>query len=234
MNLYIVATPIGNLQDITLRAAEVLLKSNIVICESASKAGIMLAFISKTFGSQSYKPRIISLTENEEEAKIPMILKILEDQNAALISEAGTPLISDPGFKLVRQAIKNNVKVIPIPGPSAPIAALSASGLPTDRFLFIGFLPKREAGRRKQLESLKEVLSPEKKFMPTVILFEAPHRVVECLQTIKSVFGNIDIVMARELTKSYEEFRRQKIDEMIEGIRSKQVKGEVTLLFSLK
>src|SRR3989344_2619840 len=145
--LYIVATPIGNLQDITLRAATTLTSVPYIIAESASKAGILFEFIKKTFpyistsevGSTftavgSKKPNIISYSEDEEENKLPYVLKILETSDAALICEAGTPLISDPGFKLVREAVKRGVNVIPIPGASAPIAALSASGLPTDKF----------------------------------------------------------------------------------------------------
>lgn len=235
MNLYIVATPIGNLQDITIRAGKTLLTVPVIATESASKAGILLNFLENHFKEKrSPDQKIISITQEEEAEKLGLIIRELEKSDVALVSEAGTPLISDPGFKLVREAIKQNVEIIPIPGASAPISALSASGLPTDKFLFVGYLPKQEMKKEKQLQNLKRILSLDEKFSPTVILFESPYRLIRSLNSIKKVFGNIEIVLARELTKIHEEFKRQRAEEMIKDLESKPIKGEITLLFSLK
>lgn len=226
-NLYIVSTPIGNLQDITFRASMTLLESSLIVAESASKADLLLKFLIKKFGITRSKPRIISLTQNEEEYKIPMIISSLESQNVALISEAGTPLISDPGFKLVREAIKRNVQVVPIPGPSSPIAALSASGLPSDNFLFAGFLPKKIAKKEKILGALKKT-----GMNTTIIVFESQARLLGTLSIIKEVFGNVDVAIARELTKVHEEFIRGKAEHVLNLLKNRNIKGEITILFS--
>lgn len=226
-NLYIVATPIGNLQDMTLRAADTLLSAKIIIAESTSKTGILLDFLEKQFArSRVVNQKVISMTEDEEENKIPSILGILETDDVVLISEAGTPLISDPGFKLVREAIKKGIRIIPIPGPSSVIAALSVSGLPTNRFTFIGFLPRPEAKRKKELAKLIGSGA-------TIILFESPHRLIDTLRNIQEVFGNLEIVVARELTKIHEEVRREKITESIEHFTKAPPKGEFVLLFPI-
>ncbi|OGH16701.1 MAG: 16S rRNA (cytidine(1402)-2'-O)-methyltransferase [Candidatus Levybacteria bacterium RIFCSPHIGHO2_02_FULL_40_18] len=224
-NLYIVATPIGNLQDITLRAANILLGSNVIIAESASKAGILLDFLEKEFKRKRInEQKIISMIEEEEENEIPSILKLVETNDVALISEAGTPLISDPGFKLVRECIRRGVRIIPIPGASAFIAALSVSGLPINKVTFNGFLPKSEAKMRAKLVKLKNSDS-------TIVLFESPHRLIKTLKNIQEVFGDIEIVVARELTKIHEEIRRGKISESIEHFEKVKPKGEFVILF---
>lgn len=227
-NLYIVATPIGNLQDITLRAADILLSTPVIVAESTSKAGILLEFLKKYFNRKrvTYQ-KVISLTQEEEENKISLISGILEQNNVVLISEAGTPLISDPGFKLVREAIKRNTNVVPIPGPSSIIAALSVSGLPTDKFIFLGFLPKSQAKRKKLLIQSKESQA-------TVIFFESPHRINNTLDDLISVLGDIEIVVARELTKIHEEIVRERISDILKKFDQKVPKGEFTVLFSLK
>jgi len=227
-NLYIVATPIGNLQDITLRAANILLETGVVVAESSSKAGMLLAYIEKTFDKKrNPKLTIISFSENEEENKIPLILNLLATSDAALISEAGTPLISDPGYKLISSAIKKGVNIVPIPGPNAAIAALSVSGLPTDKFLFLGFLPKK---RGKQLSVLENVREIKNITSFTVVIYESPHRLVETLENIIEVFGNVDVVVARELTKIHEELRRETIKSAIEHFKSKEPRGEFVIL----
>lgn len=236
MNLYIVATPIGNLQDITLRAAKILLTTRIIIAESTSKAGILLEFLKKEFPDIPNVPKqIISLTEDEEEIKIPQVIKILENKDAALISEAGTPLISDPGFKLVREAIKHGVNIVPIPGPTAAITALVVSGLPPSNFWFLGYLPNKIGQKEKILGKLVAILSSidTKCLKPTVIIYESPHRLVESLKAIQNVFGNIDIVIARELTKVHEEFLRGTAEEILGKLETRGLKGEITLLFRL-
>ena len=226
-NLYIVSTPIGNLQDITIRAASILLSSKIIVTESTSKAGILLEYLERVFGNRIENQKIISLTEDEEEYKIPEILSILSDNDIALISEAGTPLISDPGYKLTREAIKKSVTVVPIPGATAPIAALTASGLPTDKFTFVGYPPKKPGKRAeilKKLSEAKQVLST------TIILFESPHRLLETLRDIQTAFGDTDIVVERELTKIHEEIRREKVSESIKHFEESAPKGEFVIL----
>ena len=228
MSLYIVSTPIGNLRDITLRAANVLLSSNIIIAESTSKAGILLDFLKKQFPDVSATDKqIISLTEDEEEQKIPSILRTIEVNDVVLISEAGTPLISDPGFKLVREAIKRGINIVSIPGPTAAITALTASGLPPDKFLFLGYLPKKGGKQHEVLLNLKTIQTI---MSITAIIYESPHRLVETLRTIQIVFGDINIVIARELTKIHEEIRREMVSESIKHFEKKQPKGEFVIL----
>lgn len=224
-SLFVVATPIGNLQDITLRAARALLESRIIIAESTSKCGILLEFLRKTFPEiRGSTPKIISFTEDEEENKIPKIIRLLEENDATLISEAGTPLISDPGFKLVREAIRKGVRIIPIPGASSVTASLTVSGFPTNKFTFTGFLPKSGAKRKRELTKLKESDS-------TIVLFESPHRLIQTLKDIHGIFGNIDVVIARELTKIHEETMRGKVTDLVLKFEEKPPKGELVILF---
>ena len=228
-NLYIVATPIGNLQDVTLRAAKILLESKVIVAESTSKAGLLLKYLREVFPDLATKnrgstPKIVSMTEDEEEREIPSIIQLLEQTDVALISEAGTPLISDPGFKLVREAIKRGVRIIPIPGPSSVTAALSISGLPTNKFTFVGFLPKSEAKRKSEVLKLKGSDS-------TIVLFESPHRVIKTIKSIKDVFGDIEIVVSRELTKIHEEIVRGKASDILAKFEQRPPKGEFVILF---
>ncbi len=232
-NLYIVATPIGNLQDITLRAAKILLESKVIVAESTSKAGLLLKYLREVYPDLAAKnrgstPKIVSMTEDEEGGKIPSILSILKVNDIALISEAGTPLISDPGFKLVREAIKRGIRIIPVPGPTSAIAALTASGLPPDKFIFLGYLPKKDRRREDILENLKKIRT----IIPvTAVIFESPHRLVDGLISIQNVFGNIDLVITRELTKVHEEVIRGKVEDALEIFNQKSPKGEFAILF---
>jgi len=224
----VVATPIGNLQDITIRAAKTLLEVPFVIAESTSKAGTLLEFLKKEFPKFKYSHKqIISFTEDEEEIKIASIFQRVDVNDAALISEAGTPLISDPGFKLVREAIKRNVRIISIPGPSALLAALTVSGLPTDKFTFIGFLPKSDS-------SQKRILAELKKTQTTVVLFESPHRVRKTVQNIVDILGDTQIVLARELTKLHEEVIRESASNILKKMEQTKSKGEFVIMFSTK
>jgi 16S rRNA (cytidine1402-2'-O)-methyltransferase len=224
-NLYVVSTPIGNLQDITIRAASLLLESNILVTESTSKAGVLLDFLEKKFGSKRLNgQKIISMNEEEEQGKIPFILSALEVNDAALISEAGTPLISDPGFKLVREAIKRGIRIIPVPGPSSITAALVVSGLPTNKFKFIGFPPKSRLKRKNEFKILT-------KDNCTIILFESPHRIIDTLRDMLDVFGDMEIVLARELTKIHEEIIRGKISELLLKLKQRAPRGEWVILF---
>lgn len=226
-NLYIVATPIGNLQDITLRAIEVLRKVDAIACEDTRKTGLLLHNIIK----EDKKPRLISYYEQNELQRIPEIITGLKNGlNIALVSDAGTPTISDPGFKLIRECIKEGIKVESIPGPSAVITSLAVSGLPTDKFLFLGY-PPRKPGHRKSL--FDNVKSASTLIKSTIIFFEAPHRISRTLEELKGIFGDIDIVIARELTKIHEETRRGKISSLIEHFSKVTPKGEFVLLFNL-
>lgn len=226
--LFIVATPIGNLKDITLRAIEVLESVEYIACEDTRKTGILL----KELGI-SRKSMLISYYEQTEEARIPNILNLLQNgQDVALVSDSGTPLISDPGYRLVREARRMGLNVISIPGPSAVISSLVSTALPPDKFLFLGFLPKKEGNRTKLLSEVKE---SNKNLEATVIIYEAPHRLVKTLKSIESVYGeNLPVSVARELTKVHEEVFENDIKSMIEIYEKKSPKGEFVILFNPK
>ena len=226
-SLYIVATPIGNLKDITLRAIDVLKSVDYVLCEDTRITGKLL----KHF---SIDKKLESFNDFNEEAKIHQVIKdLISGKNIALVSDAGTPLISDPGYKLVRSAILDLIKIESIPGSSSIIAAISISGLPPDKFLFIGY-PSKKPGKRvklfRQLFTIFEV-SDDKTFKPTIILYESPYRILKTLEDIKQVFGEIDIVICRELTKLHEEVRREKVSRAIEHFSQIKPKGEFVILF---
>lgn len=226
-NLYLVSTPIGNMKDITLRAIETLQNVNYIACEDTRKTGTLL----KTLNI-SKKHMLISYYDDTEDARIPNIINLLlNGEDVALVSDSGTPTISDPGFRLVRECLKTNIKVISIPGPTALISALSSSGLPTDKFIFLGFLPKKEGNRLKLLENSKDANS---KVEATLIAYEAPHRLIKTLESIRKVYGEIDITLARELTKIHEETIAKPISEFIEIYSKKNPKGEFIILWNTK
>ena len=221
--LYVVSTPIGNLQDISLRAVEILKNVDIIACEDTRKTGLLLQNL------KIPKKLLLSYYEENEIKKIPQIINELKfGKNVALVTNAGTPTVSDPGFKLVRECISQSIKVIPIPGPSAFLAALVASGFPTDKFLFLGYLPKKDLKRRKLLENFKKI-----SFSCTLILFESPKRVIKLLKEIELIFGDINLVLARELTKIFEEFLRGKPSELIKKLEKNPPKGEITVLLNI-
>lgn len=225
--LYIVATPIGNLQDITLRAVEILKNIEYIACEDTRRTGQLLKHIEAV-----QNPILLSYYEQNEQARIPQILNLLiNGKNVALVSDAGTPAISDPGFKLIRECVKQGISVELIPGSSSVITALVVSGLPTDKFMFLGYLPQKPGHRQNFLNSLKNVLSVEEKIHPTIILFEAPHRIIQMLEELQEVFGDKDIVICRELTKVHEEVRREKISQALEHFKKINPKGEFVILF---
>lgn len=227
--LYIVATPIGNLQDIALRAIKTLQSVDAIACEDTRKTGILLSRILPISNTPN-KPRLISYYEQNELQRIPEIINaLMNGLNIALVSDAGTPTISDPGFKLVRECIKERIRVESIPGPSSVISALVSSGLPTDKFLFMGYPPRKPGHRKKTFQSLTTVLRSIK---VTVIFFEAPHRITRTLEELREVFGDIDIVICRELTKIHEEIRREKISTSIVHFSNTNPKGEFVILFN--
>jgi 16S rRNA (cytidine1402-2'-O)-methyltransferase len=210
--LYVVASPIGNLEDITLRALRILREAAFIACEDTRHTRKLLDH----YGIS--KPAI-SYHEHNESARAAEIIERLESgDSVALVSDAGTPLISDPGYRVVAAAIAAGITVVPIPGANAAVTALSASGLPTDAFRFCGFLPPKSSQRRKLLEQLK----PE---TCTLIFYEAPHRIQEALEDIAAVMGNREVVIARELTKLHEEFLRGKPADLQPSAR-----GEITIL----
>jgi 16S rRNA (cytidine1402-2'-O)-methyltransferase len=219
--LYLVATPIGNLEDITLRALRVLKEVDLIACEDTRQTLKLLSH----YGIHT---RTVSYHEHNEITKAAELVVDLEGgAKIALVTDAGMPGISDPGFRLIALAIRHHVPVVPIPGASAFLAALVASGLPTDSFRFSGFLPAKSGQRRKLLESVKD--SPR-----TQVFYEAPHRLLETLADVVEVLGNDrHVVVAREVTKLHEEFLRGRAGEILEQLKARgDVKGEITLLIA--
>jgi 16S rRNA (cytidine1402-2'-O)-methyltransferase len=224
--LYIVSTPIGNLQDITLRAIKTLQNVDVIACEDTRKTGILLSQI-LPIGVK--KPRFVSYYEQNELQRIPEVVAAIKDGlNIALVSDAGTPTISDPGFKLIRECVKEGIKIESLPGASSVITALTVSGLPTDKFLFVGYPPKKPGHRKTLFENLTKL--PIK---TTIILFEGPHHIIRTLEGMKEIFGDIDVVICRELTKIYEEIRREEISESLEHFTKTTPKGEFVILLNL-
>lgn len=219
--LYLVATPIGNLEDITLRALRILREQVVAIaCEDTRQTQKLLDHF------EIRKP-LLSYHEHNEKARTPELIARLEaGETLALVSDAGTPLLSDPGYRLVTAAIESGITVVPIPGVSAALAALSASGLPTNDFRFCGFLPHKTGARRRFLEQLRNEQA-------TLILYESPHRILESLEDIAAVLGDCPLVLARELTKIHEEFLRGTISSVLETLRGRpSIKGEITLVLT--
>lgn len=215
--LYLVATPIGNLADITHRALQVLRDVALVACEDTRHTRKLL----QHYGLDT---KTISYHEHNEQQRARELIELLQQgSDIAVVSDAGTPAISDPGFRLVRAAIENGVAVVPVPGPSALIAALVAAGLPTDEFFFGGFLPARSSARRARLSELRAVPG-------TLIFYEAPHRLAASLKDAYEVLGEREAVVARELTKLHEEIRRGRLSELAEHYSKVEPRGEIVLL----
>ena len=218
--LYVVATPIGNRDDITLRALDILRQVDLIAAEDTRKSGSLLAHY-------RIKNRLISFHEHNEKKRTPELVgKLLDGKTVALVSNAGTPLISDPGYRLIEAAIANKIMVTPIPGVTAAIAAMSVSGLPTNSFSFIGFTPKKKAKRLKFLTELSTEPRP-------LIFYESPIRILSLLEEIISCMGDRRAVLAREMTKVHEEFVRGTASQILKTIRDRPaLKGECTLLVS--
>ena len=218
--LYVVATPIGNREDITLRALNILRDVDLIAAEDTRKTGNLLAHY-------QIKNRLISFHEHNEKKRTPEIIgKLLDAISIALVSNAGTPSISDPGYRLIEAAIANKITVSPIPGVSAATAAMSVSALPTDSFVFIGFLPRKKAKRQQFLNELAVEPRP-------VIFYESPKRILTLLEEIISCMGDRPAVLAREMTKLHEEFIRGSVSEILKTLKSRaEIKGECTLLIA--
>jgi 16S rRNA (cytidine1402-2'-O)-methyltransferase len=215
--LYLVATPIGNLEDITLRALRILREADQIAAEDTRHTQKLLTHY------EISRP-LVSYHEHNEMTRAPELITALEQgAKIALVSDAGMPLVSDPGHRLVALCVRHHIPVVPVPGPSASLAALAASGLPNEEFLFVGFLPQRSGERRRALERLRI----EDR---TLILYEAPHRITECVADAREILGDRPACLAREVTKVHEEFRRGKLSEIEESLRERPAKGEITFL----
>lgn len=218
--LYLVATPIGNLEDISPRALRILREAALIAAEDTRHTGKLL----EHFG---IKNRLTSYFEHNKIAKLDSILEALAGGDVALVSDAGTPAINDPGHELVRAALASGFDVRPVPGPSAPVSALTVSGLPTDSFLYLGYLPHKTTERRSKLQGAAS--QPY-----TLIFFETPHRITNALEDILAILGNRRICIAREMTKMYEEYWRGNVSEAIEYFKIKEPRGEFTLVIEGK
>jgi len=211
--LYIVSTPIGNLADMTLRAIETLKSVDMIAAEDTRHTKILLS-------RYDIHTPMTSYFEYNKVRKTEYLLALLQEgKSVALVSDAGTPGISDPGYRIIRMCIDNAISVVPIPGPSAVVTALTVSGKPTDRFSFEGFLSNKSARRRNQLAALKAEGR-------TAVLYESPHRIAKLLDDILAVYGDVDIVLARELTKVFEEVRREKVSALIAHFAKERSRGE--------
>jgi 16S rRNA (cytidine1402-2'-O)-methyltransferase len=215
-HLYVVGTPIGNLEDITLRALRVLKEVDLVACEDTRRTRQLLDHYGITTPAISYH-------EHNEFTRAPeLMIRMEEGDDIALVSDAGMPLVSDPGFRLVKLAVRHNVTVIPVPGASALVATLAAGGLPVEEFRFVGFLPSKRLARQRFLHELKGERA--------LVFYESPQRVTEALEDIGDILGNRPVVLAREITKLHEEFLRGTVSEVLARIQGKRIKGEVTIL----
>jgi 16S rRNA (cytidine1402-2'-O)-methyltransferase len=215
--LYLVATPIGNLEDITLRALRILKEADQIACEDTRHTLKLLNHFA------IHRP-MVSYHEHNELTRAPeLVLAMEQGASIALVSDAGMPLVSDPGHRLVSLCIRHHIPVVPIPGPSAVLTALSASGLPNDEFVFLGFLPARTGERQRALEHLRI----EER---TLIFYEAPHRIAETVAAALAILGDRPACIAREVTKLHEEFRRGKLSQLVQSLEERPAKGEITLL----
>ena len=216
--LYIVSTPIGNLKDITLRALEILKEVNFVACEDTRVTGFLL-------NHYEIKKELVSLNAGNEAQKADYILsRVIKGENCALVSDAGTPAISDPGIRLISAAIKKGISIITVPGPSAVTAALTLSGLPTDAFIFEGFIPQKK-GRQKKLKELSE----EKR---TIVIYESTYRIEKLLVELKEYMPERFIAVCREMTKKFEEVWRGYPEEILDSLNGKIIKGEFVIVIA--
>jgi 16S rRNA (cytidine1402-2'-O)-methyltransferase len=217
--LYVVATPLGNLEDVTLRALRVLREVHLIACEDTRRTRILLAHHAIATSTTSY-------FEHNKLRKGPeLVRRLVDGQSVALVTDAGTPGISDPGFLLVREARAAGIPVVPVPGPSAVVAALSAAGVPADRFVFDGFLPVKPGRRRNRLRALRALET-------TVVLYESPHRIVATLEAIAEVFGAVEVIVARELTKQFEEIVSGSPSSHLARLAATPPRGEFTVVVS--
>jgi 16S rRNA (cytidine1402-2'-O)-methyltransferase len=215
--LYVVGTPIGNLEDITLRALNTLKASDLVACEDTRRT-------QKLLNHYNIRTRTVSYHGHNEMTRAPeLVLQMEQGSSISLVSDAGTPVLSDPGFRLVHLAIRHKITVVPVPGPSAMVAALAVAGLPMNEFIFAGFFPAKKSARRKALAALAG-------FEKTIVFYEAPHRIAESLRDVHEILGEREMVIAREVTKIHEQFLRGSITELRAFLKKLPVKGELTVI----
>lgn len=215
--LYVVATPIGNLEDITLRALRILKEADFIACEDTRQTQKLLTHF-------DISKRLVSYHEHNEITRAPeIVIELEQGAQVALVSDAGTPAISDPGHRLVNLCLRHGIRVVPVPGASAFVAALAASGMPIEQFSFAGFLPARPTARRKALRAL--TTEPR-----TIAFYEAPHRLLDTLEDALEILGNRPAVIAREVSKAFEEFLRGHIEDLVAEVRKRPPRGEITLL----
>lgn len=219
--LYIVSTPIGNLEDISFRALRVLKEAAIIAAEDTRHTKHLLSHYGIPTPMTSYHDF------NKEEKAPVLVERLREGQSVALVSDAGTPAISDPGYFLITQALGAGIRVVPVPGPSALLAALAASGLPSDAFVYEGFLPRKPGPRRRLLETVRDETR-------TVVFFESPHRLRRSLEAIREVLGDRRLVLGREMTKAHEEFLRGTAEDLLRALEARTLKGEITLILEGK
>lgn len=254
--LYLVSTPIGNREDITLRAIKTIFSVDYLLCEDTRKTGLLLQWLEEIIKlsppkadqplAENYqiypeqrrrianfkKPQLLSYYEQNEPQRIPQIINYLNHNlNIALVSNAGTPTLADPGYKLVRECLANQIKVMAIPGASALLTGLVSSGAPTDKFIYLGFLPKKSSHRVKLFQNLIKISDS---LSVTVVFYETPQRILKALEDLNLIFGDINLVICRELTKLYEEIISSKISVLKNKFTQSTPKGEMTVIFSLK
>lgn len=218
--LFLVGTPIGNLEDITLRAIRVLKEVDLIACEDTRRT-------QKLLNAYRIRTRTISYHEHNEMTRAPeLVIEMEEGSKIALVTDAGMPVVSDPGFRLVHLAVRHNIPVVPVPGASAFVAALAASGMPVEKFRFLGFLPRRKGERRKALAELKAATK-------TLVFYEAPHRLLDMLKDVREILGDREAVVAREVTKVHEEFMRGTLSQLLGRLQKKPVRGEITVLVGM-
>jgi 16S rRNA (cytidine1402-2'-O)-methyltransferase len=215
--LYVISTPIGNLEDISLRGLRLLKEADLIACEDTRQTIKLLSHF-------DIQKRLVSYHEHNEITRAPeIVIELEQGAQVALVSDAGTPAISDPGHRLVGLCLRHGIKVVPVPGATAFVSALAASGMPIEEFVFVGFLPSRPTERRKALRALET--EPR-----TIAMYEAPHRLLDTLEDVLEICGNRPAVIAREVTKMYEEFIRGHIEDLLTAVRKKAPRGEITLL----
>jgi 16S rRNA (cytidine1402-2'-O)-methyltransferase len=232
--LYLVSTPIGNLDDVSLRACKTFSTVDIILCEDTRRTGIFLAELKKrSLIPENTKPQLISYYDQIEQQRIPEVIEYLSgNKTIALISDAGTPLVSDPGFRLVEAARKREIPVISIPGASALLTALVSSGLPTNQFTFLGFIPEKKGKQIALLTSLKTFhTQTNQELQPTYVFYCAPHKLQTAFDSLFELFGDIQIVVSRELTKIHEDYFKGTVTEA--KLKFTEPKGEFVVLFSL-
>ena len=215
--LYLVPTPIGNLEDLTHRAERVLSEVDLIACEDTRHTGQLLSRL-------NIKKKLISYHEHNEHSRAnDLMSQIKNGQSVAVVSDAGSPGISDPGYRVVRAAVENGIDIVPLPGANSIIPALTASGLPTDRFFFEGYLSHKSAARQRRLEQLKD-------FQHTLVFFESPFRIIKCLADMLKILDDRKACVAREITKLHEEFIRGKLSEILKIMSPRRVKGEIVVV----